>query len=286
MKLPFNIDLKDKVAVVTGGGGVLCSEFAKALAANGAKVAVCDLRPENAQACVDAINADGGVAIAVEANVLDKDSLMAARERINAELGTCDILLNGAGGNNPRGTTTKEYLFPEDLDEDVSKDIVTFFDLDPKGVEFVFNLNFLGTLLPTQTSARDMAKKEGAVIINVSSMNSFRPLTKIPAYSGAKAAVSNFTQWLAVHFAPVGIRVNAIAPGFFVTDQNRALLMNPDGSYTARSEKILAHTPMNRFGTPEDLIGTLLWLTDNSASGFVNGVVVPVDGGFAAYSGV
>ena len=284
VKLPFRIDLAGKVAVVTGGGGVLCSGFAEALAACGAKVAVCDLRLEPAQAVADRINADGGKAIAVEANVLDKESLMAAREKINAELGTCDILLNGAGGNNPKGTTTKEYLFPEDIDG--GEDLVTFFDLDPKGVEFVFNLNFLGTLLPTQVFARDMAKKAGSVILNVSSMNSFRPLTKIPAYSGAKAAVSNFTQWLAVHFSKVGIRVNAIAPGFFVTNQNRGMLMNADGSLTPRSEKILAHTPMRRFGEVDDLTGTLLWLCDNGASGFVNGVVVPIDGGFAAYSGV
>jgi len=286
MKLPFKIDLNNKVAVVTGGGGVLCSGFAKALAASGAKVAVCDLRLEAARKTADEIIADGGCAIAVEANVLDKSSLLAAREKINSEIGSCDILLNGAGGNNPKGTTTKEYLYPEDLDPETSKDITTFFDLDPDGIQFVFNLNFIGTLLPTQVFAKDMAGKKDACIINVSSMNSFRPLTKIPAYSGAKAAVSNFTMWLAVHFAPVGIRVNAIAPGFFITDQNRGLLLNQDGSYTARSEKILAHTPMNRFGTPDDLVGTLLWLTDSASSGFVNGVVVPVDGGFAAYSGV
>ncbi len=284
--LPFKIDLTNKTAVVTGGGGVLCGEFAKALAACGAKVAVCDLRPENAQKVVDEINNGGGRAIAVEANVLDKDSLLSAREKINTEFGSCDILLNGAGGNNPKGTTTKEYLFPEDLDSEKTKDIVTFFDLDPKGVEFVFNLNFLGTLLPTQVFAGDMATKEGTCIINVSSMNAFTPLTKIPAYSGAKAAVSNFTQWLAVHFAPVGVRVNAIAPGFFVTEQNRSLLLNADGSYTDRSKKILNSTPMNRFGKPEELIGTLLWLVDEKAAGFVNGVVVPVDGGFSAYSGV
>ena len=284
MKLPFQIDLKGKVAVVTGGGGVLCSGFAEALALCGAKVAVCDLKVEAAQAVADRINAEGGTAIAVGANVLDRESLEQARKTVNEKLGTCDILLNGAGGNNPKGTTTKEYLFPEDIDG--GEDIVTFFDLDPKGIEFVFNLNFLGTLLPTQVFARDMAKKEGTLILNVSSMNSFRPLTKIPAYSGAKAAVSNFTQWLAVHFAKVGIRVNAIAPGFFVTNQNRGMLMNADGSLTPRSEKILAHTPMGRFGTTDDLTGTLLWLCDNEASGFVNGVVVPVDGGFAAYSGV
>lgn len=285
MKLPFNVDLSGKVALVTGGGGVLCSEFAKALAANGAKVAVCDLRAEAAQKVVDDITKDGGTAIAVEANVLDKASLEAARETILEKFGTVDILLNGAGGNNPKGTTTKDDLDPEDL-ENAADGVKTFFDLDPEGIEFVFNLNFLGTLLPTQVFAKDMAKKGDAVILNVSSMNAFRPLTRIPAYSGAKAAVSNFTQWLAVHFAKVGIRVNAIAPGFFSTNQNHDLLFNPDGSYTARSEKIISHTPMKRFGTTDDLIGTLLWLVDNNASGFVNGVVVPVDGGFAAYSGV
>ncbi len=285
MKLPFQIDLSGKTALVTGGGGVLCSEFAKALAACGAKVAVCDLRLDAAQKVVDEIVADGGTAMAVAANVLDKASLEAAREEILAKFGTLDILLNGAGGNNPKGTTTKEYLFPEDL-EGTAEDVKTFFDLDPDGIGFVFNLNFLGTLLPTQVFAKDMAKKGDTVILNVSSMNAFSPLTKIPAYSGAKAAVSNFTQWLAVHFSKVGIRVNAIAPGFFCTNQNHALLFNKDGSLTARSEKILNHTPMNRFGETDDLIGTLLWLVDNKASGFVNGVVVPVDGGFAAYSGV
>ena len=288
MKLPLNIDLSGKVAVVTGGGGVLCSSFSKALAASGAKVAVCDLRLEAAQKVVDEITAEGGTAIAVACNVLDKNSLLEAKKLIDEKLGAPDILLNGAGGNNPKGTTTKEYLFPEDLDESNPdlKDIKTFFDLDPDGIKFVFELNFVGTLLPTQVFARDMAKKKDPLIINISSMNAFRPLTKIPAYSGAKAAVSNFTQWLAVHFAPVGIRVNAIAPGFFITDQNRAMLLNPDGSLTPRSEKILSHTPQNRFGEPYDLLGTLLWLCNTEASGFVNGVVVPVDGGFAAYSGV
>ena len=285
MKLPFKIDLSGKIALVTGGGGVLCSEFAKALAASGAKVAVCDLRVDAAQKVVDEITKDGGTAIAVGANVLDKASLEAARETILEKFGTVDILLNGAGGNNPKGTTSKDTLDPEDL-EGAAEGIKTFFDLDPAGIEFVFNLNFLGTLLPTQVFAKDMAEKGDAVILNVSSMNAFRPLTRIPAYSGAKAAVSNFTQWLAVHFAKVGIRVNAIAPGFFLTNQNHDLLINPDGSYTARSQKILAHTPMNRFGVTDDLIGTLLGLVDNNASGFVNGTVIPVDGGFAAYSGV
>ncbi len=286
--LPFHVDLTGKVAVVTGGSGVLCSGFAKALGACGASIAVIGRNLEKAQKVADEIIAEGGKAMGISADVLDKSALESARQQILDAFGTCDILINGAGGNNPKGTTTKEYLFPEDMErlKAQTSDIVTFFDLDFSGVQYVLDLNFLGTLLPTQVFARDMAEKPGAVILNVSSMNAFRPLTKIPAYSAAKAAVSNFTQWLAIHFAPVGIRVNAIAPGFFVTEQNRTLLMNPDGSLTPRSEKILAHTPMNRFGTPDDLTGTLLWLVDDKSSGFVNGVVVPVDGGFAAYSGV
>lgn len=283
MKLPFEIDLKDKVAVVTGGGGILCSEFAKALATCGAKVAILDLREENATAVANDINSNGGVAIGLSANVLEKESLENARDIIAEKLGTCDILINGAGGNNPKGTTTKEYLNVEDIG---NSDLVTFFDLDPKGIEFVFNLNFIGTLLPSQVFSKDMIGKSGAVVINVSSMNAFTPLTKIPAYSGAKAAVSNFTQWLAVHFSKVGIRVNAIAPGFFVTDQNRALLFDDQGKPTARTEKILAATPMDRFGEKEELIGTLLFLVSEEAASFVNGIVVPVDGGFSAYSGV
>ena len=285
-QLPFSIVLRGKTAVVTGGGGVLCSGFAKTIAACGANVAVLDLNPQAAQKVVDEIIADGGKAIAVATNVLQKASLEEARDKILTEFGSIDILINGAGGNNPRGTTSKEYLFPEDLDEGAKKDITTFFELDPDGVQFVFNLNFIGTLLPTQVFAKEMVKAEHPVILNVSSMNAFRPLTKIPAYSAAKAAVSNFTMWLAVHFAKVGIRVNAIAPGFFATAQNHALLFNEDGSLTPRSDKIIAHTPMGRFGVPEDLDGTLLWLLSDKASGFVNGVVVPVDGGFAAYSGV
>jgi len=270
--------LKNKVAVVTGGGGVLCSAFAKCLAENGAKVVVLDLNIDNARKVADSF---GGLAI--EANVLDKDSLEAARKIVNEKLGTCDILINGAGGNSPKGTTTKEYFELADFE---NSELTTFFDLDEKGIEFVFNLNFLGTLMPTQTFAKDMVGKSDTTIINISSMNAFCPLTKIPAYSGAKAAVSNFTQWLAVHFSKVGIRVNAIAPGFFVTDQNRALLTNPDGSFTPRAEKILAATPMGRFGEAEELLGTLLYLVDGKQSSFVNGVVIPVDGGFSAYSGV
>lgn len=285
MNVPLKIDLKDKVAVVTGGGGILCGVMAQALAACGAKVAVLDLREENARKVADAINADGGTAIGVAANVLERDSLMKAEAIVNEKFGKCDILINGAGGNHPKGTTTKEYLEKADLADGV-KDLITFFELDPAGIEFVFNLNFLGTLLPTQVFSRAMAEGKGGVVINISSMNSFTPLTKIPAYSGAKAAISNFTKWLAVHMSKVNIRVNAIAPGFFVTDQNRAMLINPDGSLTARGQKIIDNTPMGKFGAPEDLLGTLLWLVDDQASGFVNGTVIPVDGAFSAYSGV
>ena len=282
-------DQSGKTAVVTGGGGVLCSGFSKTLAEAGAKVAVCDLRLEAAEKVAAEIRENGGEAMAVEMNVLDKASVEAACAKILEKYGAVDILLNGAGGNNPKGTTTRDNLTPEEveaLDADGTiEGVKTFFDLDPEGISFVFNLNFLGTLIPTQVFARGMAKT-GGTIINVSSMNAFRPLTRIPAYSGAKAAVSNFTQWLAVHFAPVGIRVNAIAPGFFLTDQNRTLLTNPDGSLTARADKIITHTPMSRFGVPADLDGTLLWLADSNFSAFVDGVVIPVDGGFAAYSGV
>jgi NAD(P)-dependent dehydrogenase (short-subunit alcohol dehydrogenase family) len=285
VNLPFKIDLTNKVAVITGGGGILCGAFAKALAACGAKVAVLDLRKPNADKVADEIVQNGGIAIGVECNVLEKESVENARKAVTEGLGTCDILINGAGGNHPKGTTTKEYLFKEDL-LNKEEGVITFFDLDQKGIEFVFNLNFIGTLIPTQVFAKDMIDKKDAVVINISSMNAFTPLTKIPAYSGAKAAVSNFTQWLAVHLSKVGIRVNAIAPGFFLTDQNRSLLINPDGTYTDRSKKILSQTPMERFGDPEDLIGTLLWLVDAKASGFVNGTVIPVDGGFSAYSGV
>ncbi|MCS7336818.1 MAG: SDR family oxidoreductase [Verrucomicrobiae bacterium] len=285
MKLPFKVDLSGRVALVTGGGGVLCSTMSRALAACGAKVAVADMRQDAAEAVATQIRAEGGTALGVACNVLERQSLEAANEVVKKELGPVDILINGAGGNHPKGTTSHEYLRPEDL-TGAAKDVVTFYDLTPDGIQFVFNLNFLGTLLPTQVFTRDMAQKGRGVVINISSMNSFRPLTKIPAYSAAKAAVSNFTQWLAVHFSKVGIRVNAIAPGFFITDQNRALLTKPDGSLTSRGQTILAHTPMGRFGVPEDLIGTLLWLVSDEASGFVTGTVIPVDGGFAAFSGV
>lgn len=283
MKLPIEVrDLKNKVAVVTGAGGVLCSAFAKALAKAGAKVALLDRNKENAQKYADEIVANGGVARAYTANVLEKDSLKECHKQVLAELGKCDILINGAGGNNPMATTDKEYYEAGDLDADIK----SFFDLDESGVSFVFNLNFLGTLLPTQEFVKDMLGRKGCSVLNISSMNAYTPLTKIPAYSGAKAAVSNFTQWLAVHFSKVGIRVNAIAPGFFSTKQNAKLLWNDDGTPTARTGKILAATPMGRFGETEELIGSVLFLLSDEAAGFITGVVLPIDGGFSAYSGV
>ena len=278
-------NLKGRVAVVTGGGGVLCGDFAKALARQGVKVAVLDLNEAAAQKVVDEITAAGGEAIAVGCNVLEPESMENARKIVNEKLGTCDILLNGAGGNNPKGTTTKETLEAVDL-TNKDENIKPFFDVDPQGISFVFNLNVLGTLIPTQVFARDMAQKKNTCIVMVSSMNAYRPLTKIPAYSAAKAAVTNFTQFMAVHFADVGIRVNAIAPGFFSTNQNKTLLWNPDGTPTARTGKILAATPMKRFGEPEELDGTLLFLCDEAYSGFITGTTIPVDGGFNAYSGV
>ena len=284
MKIPFKIDLSGKVAVVTGGGGILCGSMAEALAGCGAKVAILDLRLEAAEKVAKEINSKGGKAAGFAANVLQKQSLIDAEKSVSDKLGPCDILINGAGGNHPKGTTGKEFMAKEDCQG--IKDVVTFFDLDPEGIKFVFDLNFIGTLLPSQVFAKSMVQRGGGCIINISSMNAFCPLTKIPAYSGAKAAVSNFTQWLAVHMSKVNIRVNAIAPGFFLTDQNRSLLTNPDGSFTPRAEKILSQTPMGRFGKADELIGTLLWLVDSGASGFVNGTVIPVDGGFSAYSGV
>ena len=278
----LNTDLTGKVAVVTGAGGVLCSYFAKVLARAGAKVALLDLNEAAAKAFADEIVAEGGVAKAYACNVLDKDICYAVADAVEADLGKCDILVNGAGGNNPKATTDKEYFEVGDIDGDTK----SFFDLDAAGVGFVFNLNFLGTLIPTQAFARQMVGREGCNILNISSMNAYTPLTKIPAYSGAKAAISNFTQWLAVHFSKVGIRVNAIAPGFVSTKQNAALLFNPDGTPTARTGKILAATPMGRFGESEELEGGLLFLLNNDAASFITGVVLPIDGGFSSYSGV
>lgn len=277
MKLPFQIDLNGKVAVVTGAGGVLMSEFAKALAACGAKVALLDINAEAAEAVASSI---GENALAIPTNCLDKGEIAKAAEIIHAKWGKVNFLINGAGGNNPRATCDNEYMTP-----DLSEEVKSFFDLQEEGLRFVFDLNITSAFLVTQVFAADMVET-GGNIINISSMNAYHPLTKIPAYSAAKAGISNFTEWLAVHFAPCGIRCNAIAPGFFVTNQNRALLFREDGTPTPRTGKILAATPMNRFGDVSDLIGALLWLSSDEASGFVTGITVPVDGGFNAYSGV
>lgn len=278
----LDTDLSGKVAVVTGAGGVLCSYFAKVLARAGAKVALLDLNFEAAKAFADEINAEGYIAKAYECNVLDKEICEEVAKNVLSELGACDVLINGAGGNNPRATTDKEYFEPGDLDSDTK----SFFNLDTKGISFVFDLNFLGTLIPTQVFAKQMIGRKDCTILNISSMNAYTPLTKIPAYSGAKAAISNFTMWLAVHFSKVGIRVNAIAPGFFSTTQNAKLLWNDDGTPTKRTGKILAATPMGRFGEREELAGGLLFLINSKAASFITGVVLPIDGGFSAYSGV
>lgn len=283
MNLPFSIDLKNKVAVITGAGGVLCSIFAEAIAACGAKVALLDLNEAAAEAVADKIRKNGGEAIAVKVNCLEKESIEAAKAVVDKAFGACDILINGAGGNNPRATTDDETFNPESLEKADGKN---FFNLSADSFRFVFDLNVTAAVLTTQVFALDMAKAGSGNIINISSMNAYRPLTKIPAYSSAKAAVSNLTQWLAVHFAGTGIRVNAIAPGFFCTNQNRALLFNEDGTPTARTGKILAATPMRRFGESEELLGGLLFLLSDKAAGFVTGIVLPIDGGFSAYSGV
>lgn len=280
-ELPFLTDLNGKVCVITGAGGVLCSLMAKALACCGAKVAILDLHLSQAQKVADEITADGFIARAYEANCLVKDSIIKAHEAVLKDFGKCDILINGAGGNSPKASTTQEFYAPK-----VDNDTITFFDLKEEGFEFVFNLNILATLITTQVFAADMIGREGCSVLNISSMNAFTPLTKIPAYSSAKAGVSNFTKWLATYFAKEGIRVNAIAPGFFSTAQNAALLFNPDGTPTARTGKILNNTPMGRFGKPEELLGAVLLLTDSKAASFITGVVLPIDGGFSAYSGV
>ena len=282
MKLPFSINLKDKVVVITGAAGVICSHLAKAIAQCGAKVAILDRDAEKAQEFAETLVAEGYKAKGFEANVLIKESLEKCHEEVLKTFGKCDILINGAGGNNPRATTDNEYA---ELGDE-TRGIKTFFDLEQSGVEFVFNLNFIGTLLPTQVFSKDMVGRKDCNILNISSMNAYTPLTKIPAYSGAKAAISNFTQWLAVHFSHIGIRVNAIAPGFFSTKQNEKLLWNDDGTATARTGKILAATPMGRFGVVDDLVGATLYLISSEAAGFVTGVCIPIDGGFSSYSGV
>lgn len=280
MDLPLNIDFSGKVVVVTGAGGVLCGTMAKAFAQAGAKVAALDLNEDAVKALADECKADGFICEGYKANVLEPEALAQVHERVLADLGPCDILVNGAGGNNPRATTDNEYQ------HEAVEGQKTFFDLDPNGVDFVFKLNFQGTLLPTQVFAKDMVEKKSGCILNISSMNAYIPLTKIPAYSGAKAAVSNFTQWLATHFAGTGIRCNAIAPGFLVSNQNRSLLFNEDGTPTARSNKILSGTPTGRFVDSEELLGGVFFLCDDKAASAITGVVLPIDAGFAAYSGV
>jgi NAD(P)-dependent dehydrogenase (short-subunit alcohol dehydrogenase family) len=276
MKLPFTIDLSDKIIAITGGGGVLMSEFARALAECNAKVALLDI---NEKAVNEQAEKTGKNAIPVVCNCLDKNSIINAKKEIEQKFGKVNFLINGAGGNNPKATTDNEYMYPE------TENIKDFFKLDESGIKFVFDLNIMTAFLVTQVFAEDMIKT-GGNIINISSMNAYKPLTKIPAYSAAKAGISNFTEWLAVHFAPCNIRVNAIAPGFFVTSQNRDLLFNEKGEPTARTQKILSHTPMKRFGESEELLGALLYLASDNASKFVTGQIIAIDGGFSAYSGV
>ena len=280
MKLPLNHDFTNKVVVITGAGGVLCGDMARAYAQAGAKVAALDLNEDAVKKLADEMKAQGYVCEGYKANVLDSEVLEEVHQKVLADLGSCDILINGAGGNNPRATTDNEYQHEAKAGQK------TFFDLDASGVDFVFKLNFQGTLLPTQTFAKDMVAHKRGNILNISSMNAYIPLTKIPAYSGAKAAVSNFTQWLATHFAGCNIRANAIAPGFLVSNQNRTLLFNPDGTPTARSEKILNGTPTGRFVNSEELLGGVFFLTDDNAASAITGVVLPIDAGFSAYSGV
>ena len=278
--LPLSHDFTGKVVVVTGAGGVLCGDMARAYAQAGAKVAALDLNEDAVKKLAAELKAEGYICEAYKANVLDRDILEEVHKQVLNDLGPCDILINGAGGNNPRATTDNEYQ------HEAKEGQKTFFDLDVAGVDFVFKLNFQGTLLPTQVFAKDMVERKSGNILNISSMNAYTPLTKIPAYSGAKAGISNFTQWLATHFAGTGIRCNAIAPGFLVSNQNRALLFNEDGTPTARAGKILNGTPMGRFAESDELLGGVFFLTDDKAASAITGVILPIDCGFAAYSGV
>ncbi len=280
IKLPLDIDFKGKVVVVTGAGGLICGAMAKAFAKSGAKVAALDLNEDAVKALAEEIKAAGYVCEGYKANVLDPEALEAVHKAVLSDLGECDILVNGAGGNNPKATTDNEYQ------HEAKEGGKSFFDLQADGVDFVFKLNFQGTLLPTQVFAKDMVAKKAGCILNISSMNAYTPLTKIPAYSAAKAGISNFTQWLATHFAGTGIRCNAIAPGFLVSAQNYKLLFNEDGTPTARSAKILNGTPMGRFVDADELLGATLFLCDERSASAITGVVLPVDCGFAAYSGV
>ncbi len=278
--LPLNIDYTGKVVVVTGAGGLICGAMARAFAQSGAKVAALDLNEDAVKKLADELKAEGYICEGYKANVLDPEALEEVHNAVVRDLGACDILVNGAGGNNPRATTDNEYQ------HEAKEGGKSFFDLDASGVDFVFKLNFQGTLLPTQTFAKDMVAKKAGCILNISSMNAYTPLTKIPAYSAAKAGISNFTQWLATHFAGTGIRCNAIAPGFLVSAQNKALLFNEDGTPTARSAKILNGTPMDRFVDADELLGATLFLCDERSASAITGVVLPIDCGFAAYSGV
>jgi len=280
INLPLNVDFSNKVVVITGAGGIICGTMARAFAQAGAKVAALDLNEEAVKTLEKELNSEGFLCKGYKANVLEPEVLKEVHAAVKADLGLCDILVNGAGGNNPRATTDNEYH------HEAKPGDKSFFDLDPNGVDFLFKLNFQGTLLPTQTFTLDMVEKQSGCILNISSMNAYIPLTKIPAYSGAKAAISNFTQWLATHFAGSGIRCNAIAPGFLVTNQNRALLFHEDGTPTARSAKILNGTPMHRFVDSEELLGAAMFLCDDRAASAITGVVLPVDAGFSAYSGV
>ena len=280
LNLPLNIDYSGKVVVITGAGGLICGAMARAFAQSGAKVAALDLNEDAVKKLADELKAEGFICEGYKANVLETESLNEVHEAVIRDLGKCDILVNGAGGNNPRATTDNEYQ------HEAKEGGKSFFDLDPSGVDFVFKLNFQGTLLPTQIFAKDLVEKKNGCILNISSMNAYTPLTKIPAYSAAKAGISNFTQWLATHFAGTGIRCNAIAPGFLVSAQNKALLFNEDGTPTARSAKILKGTPMDRFVDASELLGATLFLCDDRSASAITGVVLPIDCGFAAYSGV